>query len=239
VVAGDDARGLALYRVRLLHVIPSVSERHGGPSQAIKAFAKASKATGIEVTVATTDDDGDHARLDVSLGNAIEQDGVPHFFFRRDLLPYKVSFGLQRWLNEHIKEFDVVHIHALFSFSSTMAARIARQNKVPYVVRPLGVLNQWGIRNRRRIPKLVSLWLVELPRSISPRRASAKKRLCLMHAWQNMNQRSFLCRSSKEHGARSKEPKAGSSFWLGFRGRAENRSYCFFRELIERKESSS
>jgi glycosyltransferase involved in cell wall biosynthesis len=146
-----------------LHVIPSVSERHGGPSQAIKAFAKASKATGIEVTVATTDDDGDHARLNVPLGNAIEQDGVPHFFFRRDLLPYKVSFGLQRWLNEHIKEFDVVHIHALFSFSSTMAARIARQNKVPYVVRPLGVLNQWGIRNRRRMPKLVSFRLVELP----------------------------------------------------------------------------
>jgi len=44
-----------------------------------------------------------------------------------------------------------------------MAARIARKKSVPYIVRPLGVLNRWGMENRRRIPKLVSFRLVELP----------------------------------------------------------------------------
>ena len=241
MVAGDDARGLALYRVRLLHVIPSVSERHGGPSQAIKAFAKASKATGIEVTVATTDDDGDHARLDVSLGNAIEQDGVPHFFFRRDLLPYKVSFGLQRWLNEHIKEFDVVHIHALFSFSSTMAARIARQNKVPYVVRPLGVLNQWGIRNRRRIPKLVSLWLVELPillnsAAIHFTSEGERKEAALLDARLAEHESAVIPLPieqrawSTEQGAES-----GQQFLVGF-PRARGKQVVLFLSRIDRKK---
>jgi glycosyltransferase involved in cell wall biosynthesis len=146
-----------------LHVIPSVSLKHGGPSHAIKAFAKASKAAGIDVTVATTDDDGDRARLDVPLGPAIEHDGVTHFFFRRDVLPYKVSFGLQRWLNEHVKEFDAVHIHALFSFSSFVAARAARRHRIPYLVRPLGVLNRWGMENRRPFFKRLSFRLIELP----------------------------------------------------------------------------
>jgi len=66
-------------------------------------------------------------------------------------------------LRKNIAGFDLVHIHALFSFSSTMAARIARQHSVPYLVRPLGVLNRWGMENRRPILKRVSFRLVELP----------------------------------------------------------------------------
>jgi glycosyltransferase involved in cell wall biosynthesis len=140
-----------------------VSEKHGGPSHAIKAYAKASKAVGIEVTVATTDDDGSHARFDVPLGTPVEKDGAEHIFFRRNVVPYKISLGLQHWLNEHVKEFDVVHIHALFSFSSTVAAWAARKRCVPYVIRPLGVLNRWGIENRRPLLKRLSLRLIELP----------------------------------------------------------------------------
>src|SRR5205807_1568625 len=83
--------------------------------------------------------------------------------FRREFEPYKISLGLTRWLNANVKQFDLVHIHALFSFSSTVAARIAREKNVPYIVRPLGVLNPWGMQHRRWLPKLVSFRLVELP----------------------------------------------------------------------------
>jgi glycosyltransferase involved in cell wall biosynthesis len=64
-------------------------------------------------------------------------------------------------LRANIRNFDVVHIHALFSFASTAAAFVAAKNKVPYIVRPLGVLNQWGLTNRRSILKQASLALVE------------------------------------------------------------------------------
>jgi glycosyltransferase involved in cell wall biosynthesis len=148
---------------KVLHVIPSVSEKHGGPSYAIRAFANASKAAGIHVTIATTDDDGDGARLGVPLNFAMERDGVTHFFFKRDVLPYKISFGLARWLNRNVRQFDVVHIHALFSFSSYTAARSARRRGVPYIVRPLGVLNRWGLQNRRPLLKSISFKLIELP----------------------------------------------------------------------------
>jgi glycosyltransferase involved in cell wall biosynthesis len=126
-------------------------------------LAKASQQLAVEVTVATTDDDGGRARLNVPLGQPIARDGVTHFFFRRDLVPYRISIALARWLNRHVGDFDVVHIHALFSFSSLVAARAARKRGVPYVVRPLGVLNRWGMENRRRFLKSLSLRFVELP----------------------------------------------------------------------------
>jgi glycosyltransferase involved in cell wall biosynthesis len=143
--------------MRVLHVIPSLSAKEGGPSFAVNAMAAALAEQGVQVTVATTT--GSREREDAST----ERRGYSIVCFRREFEPYKVSFGLAKWLRQNVTKFDLVHVHALFSFSSTMAARIAHRNNVPYVVRPLGVLNQWGIRNRRRLPKLVSLRLIELP----------------------------------------------------------------------------
>jgi len=130
--------------------------KEGGPSVAANAMAEALVGLGVQVTVATTTGRGE--REDAST----ERRGYSIVCFRREFEPYKVSFGLTRWLRENIAGFDLLHIHALFSFSSTMAARIARQHSVPYVVRPLGVLNRWGMENRRPILKRVSFRLVEL-----------------------------------------------------------------------------
>lgn len=149
--------------MKVLHVIPSVSKKHGGPTQAIKALTRATQVAGVEVTVLTSDDDGVNARLDVPLNQPVLRDGVTHFFFRRDLVSYKVSIGLARWLDRRASDFDLIHIHALFSFSSWAAARAARRHRVPYVIRPLGVLNRWGLEKRRPFLKRLSLSLIELP----------------------------------------------------------------------------
>jgi len=149
--------------VRSLHVIPSLSLKHGGPSYAIRAITRALASVDIDVSIATTDDDGNNARLKVPLGVPVPEDGAIVYYFRRNILPYKISFGLRRWLNQNVAQFDVVHIHALFSFSSTAAAHAARRHGVPYIVRPLGVLNRWGLKNRRSIAKQISLQLIELP----------------------------------------------------------------------------
>jgi glycosyltransferase involved in cell wall biosynthesis len=150
-------------RIAALHVIPSLSLKHGGPSYAVRALARALAGVEVDVTIATTDDDGNDSRLKVLLGEPVKEDAATIYYFRRDILPYKVSFGLSRWLSANVARFDVVHIHALFSFSSTIAARAAQRHSVPYIVRPLGVLNRWGLENRHAFLKQISLRLVELP----------------------------------------------------------------------------
>ncbi|OAM87877.1 hypothetical protein AW736_20280 [Termitidicoccus mucosus] len=59
-----------------------------------------------------------------------------------------------------MKSYDLVHVHALFSHTSLAAARAARRAGVPYVIRPLGVLNHYGMTRRRaRLKRLSFRWL--------------------------------------------------------------------------------
>jgi glycosyltransferase involved in cell wall biosynthesis len=126
------------------------------------ALARSLVDAGLSVTIVTTDDDGLQKHAQVALGTEIQGDcGATYFYFRKNTEFYKFSWPLTCWLWRHISDFDVVHIHALFSYASSAAALIARRNAVPYVIRPLGVLNRWGMQNRRRIVKAISFQLIE------------------------------------------------------------------------------
>lgn len=126
-------------------------------------IARSLARAGVTVDVATTDDDGPGGRVNMSLGKRVERDGYGVFYFRKQTEFYKVSLPFKRWMNEHATEYDVVHVHALFSYTSNCAARVAPRARVPYVVRPLGVLNRWGMENRRPFIKALSFRFVEQP----------------------------------------------------------------------------
>ena len=150
--------------MRVLHVIPSLAAVHGGPSVALSLIARSLVQAGVEVDVATTDDDGPGRRIaEVASGQRVEREGYGTCFFPKQSEFYKVSLPFSHWLSRNAQRYDLIHIHALFSYLSTSAARIARRRQVPYIVRPLGVLNEWGIKNRRRILKSASFRFVEAP----------------------------------------------------------------------------
>jgi hypothetical protein len=56
--------------MRVLHVIPAVAPRYGGPSRAIVEMCRALQARGIEPLIASTDADG-AGRLSVELGHSL------------------------------------------------------------------------------------------------------------------------------------------------------------------------
>ena len=61
---------------------------------------------------------------------------------------FKYSRRLKTWLDENVRSFDIVHIHAVFNHSSIAAARVCRRHLVPYVVRPLGTLDPWSLKQK-------------------------------------------------------------------------------------------
>lgn len=148
--------------MKILHVIPSVAAVHGGPSIMAERMTRTLSAAGIEVHLATTNDDWP-GKLDVACGVPRVRDGVTYWYFDRELGFYKYSGPLGRWLAAHVADYDVVHIHALFSWSSYAAGKWARRRGVPYIVRPLGVLNRWGMENRRPWLKQLSFRFVDGP----------------------------------------------------------------------------
>ena len=127
--------------MRVLHVIPAVAPRYGGPSAAVLGMCRALAERGHSVMIAATDADG-AGHLAVPSGRATAYRGVPSIFFRAHLgEALKASPGLRAWLARSVGGFDLVHVHAVFSHSSLAAGRACRRQGVPYIVRPLGTLD--------------------------------------------------------------------------------------------------
>ena len=147
--------------MRVLHVIPSLAPCHGGPSVVLPIMERALTAQGVEVETITTDDDGPGQRNVNGEGDGRNANGVIRRYFCKQTEFYKVSLPLARWMKREVGRYDVVHIHALFSYTSIAAARAAKRAGVPYIIRPLGVLNDYGITQRRALLKRFSLRWVE------------------------------------------------------------------------------
>ena len=154
--------------MRVLHVIPSVAERSGGPATAIVPMCRALQQQGVEVLLVTTDAGMRNAinggGKPPFLTCSVEEEqvrkgglppltgnykGVPAMFFPSQLgESFKYSRPLAAWLNSNIHEFGLAHIHAVFNHSSIAAAHVCRKAAVPYVVRPLGTLEPWSMTQK-------------------------------------------------------------------------------------------
>jgi glycosyltransferase involved in cell wall biosynthesis len=145
--------------MKILHIIPSVSLVYGGPSQMVIGLCSALAELGHQVTIVTTNSNGDRGQppLDVPIGIPLRQDaGFDILYFNcKPFKRYKFSLGLFQWLNQHVHEYDIAHIHALFSPISSIAATIARRQNVPYVLRPLGTLDPADLKKKQLYAQLL------------------------------------------------------------------------------------
>jgi glycosyltransferase involved in cell wall biosynthesis len=150
--------GLAGNAMNVLHVIPGIALRYGGPSQAIRFMCSAlAEHPDMKVVLATTDADGAGGRVDKA---EVPTDIPTHVFRRTWSERWKYSRPMASWLRNHVRDFDLVHIHALWSHAPYAAAREARRAGVPYIVRPAGMLAPYSL-GRRAILKQFSWWLAE------------------------------------------------------------------------------
>ena len=149
--------------MRVLHVIPSLDQRDGGPSMVLPLMARSLVMQGMDVDVVATMTAADAERQDITFEQPVQQDGFTVRYFKRQTKFYKVSLPLRRWLRAHARNYDLLHNHALFSFAPLVGAAAARHARIPYIMRPLGLLNTWGMNNRRRLIKALSFRCLDRP----------------------------------------------------------------------------
>ena len=141
--------------MKVLHVVPGLSLRTGGPPAQIVDSALALREYGIETTVFSTDLPGPagaaHSGETAELPPGADRLPVCLFPARP---PYRLAYSpaLGRALAAAVPEHDVVHIHSLFLFPQFAAYRAARAARVPYIVSQHGALDAY-MRRRGRLRK--------------------------------------------------------------------------------------
>jgi len=149
--------------VKILHVVASYlpAVRYGGTIVSVHGLCKSLVARGHDVHVFTTSVDGPRDSP-VRHGEPVDLDGVSVWYFRsRFFRRLYWSPPLAAALAARVREFDVVHTHAIYLWPLWAAARAARRAGVPYVVSPRGMLEKGLIHAKSRYMKAAWIGLIE------------------------------------------------------------------------------
>jgi glycosyltransferase involved in cell wall biosynthesis len=134
--------------MRVLHIIPSFAPawRYGGPIVAADGLTRTLAKLGHEVTVFTTNIDGDSI-LDVPTTHPVNRDGVLVWYFPVEHPRwYCFSRQLAQAMRDRVSHFEIAHIHSLFLWPTTVASFWCRKRRVPYIVHAAGMLDPACIR---------------------------------------------------------------------------------------------
>lgn len=152
--------------MRIAHVVPSYwpASRYGGAIESVHGLCRALAAAGHRVDVFTTNLDGPGVS-DVPVGRPVDVDGVRVRYFRSPVLRrwfWSPSMGAA--LESHAGDWDLLHLHSVFLWPTTFAARLARRRGLPYVLSPRGMLVAGLIRRKSRFLK--SAWMAAFGRRL-------------------------------------------------------------------------
>ena len=141
--------------LRILHVVSSMAPEGGGPPVVAAGLAGAlarRAGGGHSVAMASIQLPGQKS---VPLDPRI----TLHTFPLTGSPRYGKSAPLDDWLNAHVKDFDILHLHGVWQFPAFAAARAAHRHNVPYVTVPHGMLDRYSIHQRSAFVKRV-YWLL-------------------------------------------------------------------------------
>lgn len=142
--------------MRVLHVPAGIAPRIGGP--AVMAFEAAGALSQLGISTAVWAPDlavGAQAKRYWSITEADlppDLDAVDVRLFKTRP-PRRLVFApsLYRALGRELRDFDLVHIHNLWTFPQFAAYRQAARLGKPYVVAPSGALDPWLRAKSRRV----------------------------------------------------------------------------------------
>lgn len=115
--------------------------------KALLGLAAAQVKAGLEVRVLTTD---------YGYEEHTEIPGCEIKVFRCRIGRWQWSPSLRKALPDEVRWADIVSVHTLWSYATWASARACRAARVPYVLRPCGMLDTWSLSQKRLKKKVYS-----------------------------------------------------------------------------------
>ena len=140
--------------MKVLHVIPSIDKIRGGPSETIVDLVFNLNKQGIEADLLTT-------FLENSNYQVVDYSKIQDRTFilpRKNFLFYEQYIPDQKdWLLANVGKYQMIHVHSIFNYSTHIAMTSARLNKIPFVLRPAGMLSSYHLKEKKKYLK--KFWL--------------------------------------------------------------------------------
>jgi glycosyltransferase involved in cell wall biosynthesis len=108
--------------MRVLHVLPTKASEYGGPVAVAEEMARELTVQGVKTSIFPPD---------------IES--YPEYKYWKKFTGVKVA----------VSKCDLIHIHCLWNFSSSVAVFLAIRAGIPYVITPHGMLDRWALSRSR------------------------------------------------------------------------------------------
>jgi glycosyltransferase involved in cell wall biosynthesis len=126
--------------MKICQIVPSLEEKHGGPSKSVFQLAAALARLGHEVDLLAT--------VPGKEAESVEDGRLRVRQFRRGFPEFLcTSAGLQDHLRQHA--YDCLHHHALWLRTLHYALQAGRATAARLVISPRGMLSDWSWQHRR------------------------------------------------------------------------------------------
>lgn len=166
---------------RVIHVVPSLDRKFGGPGWSVTSLCGALAQEGLDVTLASLDLTGE------GKSEAVQADpSVPTVLFQGwhlERFGAVIAPGFRSNLRQLIvkSKIDVIHDHGLWLQTNRDASLVARNLGIPLVAAPRGTLGPWPLRQKK--------WKKRTAWCLYQRRALG--RATVLHATSRLEAQSF------------------------------------------------
>ncbi|MEO8660333.1 MAG: glycosyltransferase [Bryobacteraceae bacterium] len=125
---------------RVLHVIPSLDERTGGPLRAVLDLSFLGQTYGLHSEIVGP---GPIRMKDNPLDSAlIHETATP------TLQSYAYSRDLRSWLEANVNRFDGVVSHGMWLYPNWITGKVCYRAGIPYACFPHGMLDLWSVQEQ-------------------------------------------------------------------------------------------
>jgi glycosyltransferase involved in cell wall biosynthesis len=142
--------------MKILMIIPSVSQKWGGTTTSLKNFYYGlTKLEKVSCSIVSTYTESEKNEINSEIFSSSN-----FKLFKTKSEGWRYSKELKNYLKENIKNYDLIWIHAIWTGTSYFASKYAKKYKIPYIVTPHGMIEPDALQ-RKSLKKKFYWSLVE------------------------------------------------------------------------------